>query len=334
MESILFIALIVSFLATFLVLPFWIRKTKQIGLIWEDMNKLNSEKVAGSGGIAVVLGFTFGVLVYIAIKTFYFNSPENLVEIFALLIVILLVSGIGLVDDLFGWHHGGLSVKSRIIFVLLSAVPLMVINVGTPEIYVPFVGVVNIGIIYALFFIPIAILGTTTTFNFLAGHNGLEASQGILVLGALAIMSWINGTSWLSLIVLCMIASLIAFLYFNKYPAKVFPGDVLTYAVGAMIAIMAILGNYEIFAVFIFIPYIFEVVLKSRGRLKKASFGEPQSDGSIKNKYNKIYGLEHLAIRILEKIKTSKKAYEWEVVLLINAFQLAIIIFAFLIYIF
>lgn len=334
MENILFIALIASFLVTFFVVPFWIRKAKQIGLIWEDMNKLESEKVAGSGGVAVVLGFTFGVLIYIAIKTFYFNSPENLVEIFAILAVILLVSGIGLIDDLFGWHHGGLSIRSRLLLVALAAIPLMVINVGNPEIYIPFLGSTNIGLLYSLLLVPLAIIGATTTFNFLAGYNGLETSQGILVLGALAIMSWMTGTTWLSLIALCMVASLIAFFWFNKVPAKIFPGDILTYAVGAMVAIMAILGNYELFAMFIFIPYILEVILKSRGRLKKASFGEPQKDGSVTNKYDKIYGLEHLAIRVLEKMKPSKKAYEWEVVLLINAFQLAIIILAFLIYIF
>jgi len=80
------------------------------------------------------------------------------------------------------------------------------------------------------------------------------------------------------------------FYIFNKYPAKVFPGDVLTYSVGAIIAITAILGNIEKIAVFFFIPYIIEVVLKSRGRLKKASFAEVQEDGSLKNRYNKFYG--------------------------------------------
>ncbi|HRZ85760.1 MAG TPA: glycosyl transferase family 4 [Candidatus Paceibacterota bacterium] len=332
MEELLIISLIISFGVVALLMPFWIKKAKQIGLIWDDMNKIKSEKVTGSGGIIVLLGFTLGVLSYIAIKTFYFKSGDNLIEIFSMLCVMLIVAIIGLIDDLLGWQHGGLSAKVRIILVAFAAIPLMVINAGHSEMYLPFIGNLNIGIIYALIVIPIAIVGCSTTFNFLAGFNGLEARQGILILSALAIISYIGGNSWLSIIALCMVLALLGFLIYNKIPAKVFPGDVMTYPIGALIAIMAILGNYERFALFIFIPYILETGLKLRGKLKKQSFGEPQNDGSLKNKYKHIYGLEHFAIWILEKIKPSKKVYEKDVVNLINLFQIIIIIFGFLIF--
>ena len=64
-----------------------------------------------------------------------------------------------------------------------------------------------------------------------------------------------------------MVGALIGFYIYNKFPAKVFPGDILTYSVGALIAGMAILGNFEKIAVFVFIPYIIETILKSRGKL-------------------------------------------------------------------
>ncbi|MEK6845975.1 MAG: glycosyl transferase family 4, partial [Nanoarchaeota archaeon] len=164
--------------------------------------------------------------------------------------------------------------------------------------------------------IPLGIVGASTTFNFLAGYNGLEARQGILLLTALAIASWFTGSSWLAVVLLCMVGALFAFLSFNSYPAKVFPGDVMTYSVGALIAIAAILGNIERFAVFIFIPYILEVFLKLKGRLKMESFALPQPDGSLSLRYPKIYGLEHLAIKIIGRIKG--KVYERDVVLFIN----------------
>ncbi|MFA6023181.1 MAG: glycosyltransferase 4 family protein [Candidatus Pacearchaeota archaeon] len=332
MEKLLFICVLISFLTTLFIMPKWIKRAKNAGLAGKDMHKNNDEKVAEAGGIGVILGFLLGVLIYIAIKTFYFQDSNNLVEIFALLCTILLISFVGMIDDILGWKIG-LGKRTRILFVLFASIPLMVINAGYPEISLPFFGVINFGIFYALIIIPLGMIGASTTFNFLAGYNGLEASQGILILSALAIVSEITGSSWLSLIALCMVASLIAFWIYNKYPSKVFPGDVLTYSVGGMIAIMAILGNYEMFAVFIFIPYIIEVGLKLRGKLEKESFGKPDKDGSIKNQYDKVYGLEHLAIKILEKIKSSKKAYEWEVVLLINLFQLLIIILGFFIFI-
>jgi len=190
---------------------------------------------------------------YIAINTFYFNSTENLIEIFALLSSLFLVSGIALIDDLFGWQHGGLSKRSRLILVVFAAIPLMVINAGESTM----MGI-EFGILYPLLLIPIGILGATTTFNFLAGYNGLEAGQGIIILSALSIVTYLTGNAWLSVIGMCMVASLLAFYIFNHYPAKVFPGDVLTYSVGALIAIMAILGNIEKIAIF----FLFLILLK------------------------------------------------------------------------
>jgi UDP-N-acetylglucosamine--dolichyl-phosphate N-acetylglucosaminephosphotransferase len=104
-----------------------------------------------------------------------------------------------------------------------------------------------------------------------------------------------------------------------------FPGDVLTYSVGALIAAIAILGEIEKIAIFFFIPYIIETVLKLRGKLKKESFAKVNEDGSLDMPYKKVYGLEHLAIKILKKIKKNKKVYEKEVVYLINIFQILII---------
>ncbi len=331
MNKTLFLAVFISFLTTLYILPSWIRRAKNAGLEGLDINKYENKKVSEAGGIIAILGFILGVLVYIAIQVFYFDSINNLIEVFALIGTILILAGIGLIDDILGWKIG-LGKWPRLLLVLFAAVPLMVINAGHHEIFLPFLGSTNIGIIYAIPLIPLGIIGTSVTFNFIAGYNGLEAGQGILILSALSIMSFLTGSSWLGLVGLCMVGALIAFLYFNRYPAKVFPGDVLTYPVGGLIGIMAILGNYELFAVFVFSPYILETILKLRGGLKKESFGDPQKDGSIKNKYDKIYGIEHLAIRIIEKIKPSKKAYESEVVILINFFQILLIVIGFLIF--
>ena len=333
MESLLFIPIILSFFITLISLPSWIRKAKQIGLIWEDMNKYDKPKnVAGSGGIVVIMAFIFGVLSYVAIKTFILDANTTTVKIFALLITILIASFIGFTDDIFGWVRGGLSAKLRLLLAFTAAVPLMVINAGYSIIEVPFFRTINMGIIYPVIFIPIGIAGAITTYNFLAGYNGLETGQGILIISGLSIVSFLTGSSWLALIGLCMVASLSAFYIFNKYPAKVFPGDILTYAIGALIAIMAILGNFERIAIFFFIPYIIETILKLRGKLKKQSFGIPQKDESLEAPYQKIYGLEHFAILALKKIKKDKKVYEREVVYFIWALQAIIIILGFIIF--
>ncbi len=330
MEPLIILTVFISFFCTYLAMPFWIKKAKQIGLLWEDMNKYDKQKnVAGSGGIIVVIGAIIGILTYIALQTFYFKRLDEVsIKIFAMTTSLLLVSGVGLIDDLFGWKKGGLSKRSRIALVFISAIPLMVINAGESSV----LGM-ELGLLFPLLIIPLGMIGATTTFNFLAGFNGLEARQGILLIGAMSLVTYLTGNSWLSVVGLCLIVSLIAFYMFNANPAKVFPGDTLTYAIGAAIACMAILGNVEKITLFFFIPYILETILKLRGGLKKQSFGKPNPDGSLDLLYDKIYGLEHLSIYLLKKIKPNKKVYENEVVNLINIFQIIIIILGFLLFI-
>lgn len=326
MNNILIIPLLMSFFGVLFGMPLWIKQAKKLELVWEDMHKIGHPKnVSGSGGIIVLASFVISILIYIAIQTFKFDSVLGQVEIFAILASILIVGFIGFIDDIFGWKRGGLPRRFRILLIIFAAIPLMVINAGESTM----LGI-DFGLWYPLFLIPLGIVGVTTTFNFLAGYNGLESSQGIIILTALAIVTYLTGNAWLSLIALCMIFALLAFYIFNKTPALVFPGDVLTYSIGAMIAIMAIMGNVEKIAVFFFIPYIIEVILKSRGKLVKESFSNINEDGTLSMRYDKVYGLEHLAVYILNK--TSWKATEKRVVYIINLFQILIITIGFLIF--
>lgn len=331
MEAILLVTIFISFFCTYLTMPFWIRKARRIGLVWRDMNKPKQLKnIAGSGGLVVVFGFLLGVLLYIAIKTFYFkNDGEITSYIFAIFSVLFFSLIVGFVDDLFGWQKGGLSVRSRVLLILLAAIPLVVINAGESTV----LGI-NLGILYPLIVVPVGVLGATMTFNMLAGYNGLEAGQGIIILSALAIVTFLTGNSWLSIVALCMVASLFAFYIFNRNPAKIFPGDVLTYAVGALIASIAILGNIEKIALFFFIPYFLEVILKIRGKINIKSsgfvqnFGVPNSDGSLELRYKKIYSVTHLALFILKKFK--KKVYENDVTHFVYMLQIVIVLLGFL----
>lgn len=324
--TLFFPIIMISFLVAFSIFPLWIRRAKTEGMTSKDVHKKGKKEVAEGGGIPVLTGFVVGVMLYLAVKTFVFNDKTHAIDLFGMLGVLLFASVVGMVDDLLGWKKG-LSKRTRIILILFSAVPLMVLNAG--------VSVVmgwEIGLFYPLIFIPLGIVGATTTFNFLAGYNGLEVSQGVILLTSLSIVTFITGDPWLSVISMCMVASLMALYLFNKYPARIFPGDITTYAVGAMIACIAIIGNIEKIAIFFFIPYILETVLKLRGKLKVESFGKLNNDGSLDPPRKKVYGLEHIAIKLIKKIKRNGKAYEWEVPIVINIFQLIIIALGFIIF--
>jgi len=334
MTEILLVVLIVlmSFLLSFYFTKWWIRLATMNGLVGKDMNKFKKPLVAEAGGIAVITAIVFSILFYIALKVFVLTSESNMIGILALLMTLILAGFIGFIDDILGWKKG-LKQWQKLLMTLPAAFPLMVISAGQHSMNIPFIGEVGFGLIYPLILIPIAIMGTSNGYNILAGYNGLEAGLGIVIFSFLGIVAASNNAVWLSVIALIIVASLIAFLLFNRYPSKVFPGDSLTYPLGVLVGCFAILGNMEKIALFLFIPFIIEGVLKLRSKLEAENFGIPKKDDSLSAPYNKTYSLTHFAINTLKTLKPSKKVYEKEVVGFLIGFELLIAIILLVVYI-
>ncbi|MBW2999946.1 glycosyl transferase family 4 [Candidatus Woesearchaeota archaeon] len=328
MLSKIYLPLAVSFLVTLIVIPIWIRRAKAHRLVSRDMHK-PGKRVAELGGLAVLCGFFTGMLAYVAAEVFLSGITSNMMMVFAALFSVLIAGIIGLVDDILGWKIG-LRKYQKLILTIAIAFPIIAINAGDSLITLPFIGKMNVGLLYPFVLIPLGLIGASNGFNIIAGYNGLEAGMGIVILSALGYISLITNSPVAAILAFCMVAALIAFLIFNIYPAKIFPGDILTYPVGALIAIIAIFGNIEKFALILFIPYFIEGFLKLRGMFQKESFGKVSKDGSLVRPYKKFYGLEHVAISLLRKIK--RKAYEWEVTLLLILIEIIIALFVILYY--
>ena len=330
MEPLLFSCFLVSFLVTIFIIPKWIRKSKIMGLVGKDMNKPDKPKVPEAGGIAVIVGAVVGVLLYIFLNTFYFSSTFGLIEIFAVVTTILLAGFVGFIDDILGWKTG-VRQTTKILSTVPIAIPLAVVNAGYSIMSIPYFGAVDFGFIFPLLIIPLGIIGATNGYNMLAGYNGLESSMGIVILGALGIVAWVSGSSWVSMIAFCMLFALIGFLLYNKTPARIFPGDSLTYAVGAMIACVAILGNMERVAVILFVPYFFDMAMFIRFRFfeKKKhveAFAKVNEDGSLELPHEKIYDFMHLVLWFLKKVK--EKVSERDVVLTAVGIEILLAAFA------
>lgn len=306
-----------------LLTPHWIKRAQKAGLTGKDIHKNNDQVVAEMGGIVVLLGFMIGIMGFIAMRVFLLEANSNIASILAVLTAILIAGIIGIIDDILGWKIG-LRQWQKPVLTLLVAAPIMAVNAGTRLMHLPFLGLTDLGLLYPLLIIPGIILMTTNGFNMLAGYNGLETGQGIIILSTLAYFAAITGSSWTAVVALCMVAALLGMLVFNKYPASVFPGDTLTYSVGALAGIIAIMANLEKVIIILFIPYILEFILKLRGKFQKESFAQVQEDGTLRPRYEKIYGLEHIAVRIFNKLKI--KTTERKVVYLLHGFQLCFVI--------
>lgn len=307
----------VTFFSTFLLTQKWIESTKDAKLLGKDMNKYEKPLVSRSGGIAVALSVCFSLMMYIFLKRFYWNTERNVVEAFAISATVLLACFIGFTDDILGWKRG-LTQFQKFLLTIPIALPLMVINAPHTIMTLPYpIGPVDFGLVYPLLLVPVGVIGAANGFNLLAGYNGLEAGMGLVIFTTFGVAGLIVERYWISLIAFIASASLLAFLYFNWYPAKVFPGNSFTYSIGSIIAAIAILGDLERLAVWIFFLYFIEGLLYFRARaVDKAgdvqAFGIPNEDGSLEMPYEKIYDTTHFAIWLLKKVK--EKVYEKDIV--------------------
>jgi len=328
-DTFLLFSIALTFFSSVVLCRWWIRRAHDSDLVGKDMHKISRQKVAEVGGLPVLFAFLFGILIFVGAKTFYFGNLAYEREIFAAVLTIAIIAMIGFIDDILGWKIG-LRQWQKPLLCLFAALPVMMINSGVSHMNLPFFGLVELGILYALIVVPIIISGAANGFNMLAGYNGLEAGMGIIILGALGFIVWqVQGLSHVAMIAAIMIAALLGFLIFNKHPAKVFPGDTLTYMVGATIAVVAILGNVEKAAFILFIPYFIEFFLKSRGGFRKESFAHVRDDGYLEKPYDKIYGLEHLMIAVLNRIgiKATEKRVVYSIYLIETVFVLLMIYF-------
>lgn len=288
--SVVGLVLFTALVITLIITPWIARQLVKVRISGIDMHKKNKPVLAEMGGLSIVAGFTAAMLVAIVA-----TRGLSLVDLFAAMTTILIVAIIGIGDDLFQLRQ---DVKA--VLPVLAALPLMAIMAGQYDMALPFIGRVNFGIFYPLLLVPIGITGGANALNMLAGLNGLEAGNGIIMHGtilisALLIKSQEPNAIYAAIISAAMVGALLAFYYYNRFPAKLFPGDVGTLTIGASLAVSVILGNMEKLGMILIVPYFAELFLKWRCRFRGQSFGILRNDGTIAPP-QKVCSLTHVVM--------------------------------------
>jgi len=315
------IIFLVSFLSVFLIMPYAIRYLKRIGLTVKDQNKKDKPLIPISGGLPVMGGVFLGLMTYVFIRTFFSGDSALHLPFFAAITTILLITFIGFIDDSIIKKNkdqsSGLKQWQKPLLTLIAAVPLMAISAGDSIMTLPFMGHINFGIFFPLLIIPIIVIIAANMVNLLAGMNGLEAGLGLVYTGMLGLYAAVHQNYFAAVLCLATFASLLAFLKFNWVPARIFPGDSLTYLLGAVLACVAVLGNMEKSVIIVSIPFVIEFFLKLRSRFRAASFGN-YKNGKIANIYgNKVYSLTHVFSR-------TQKFTEKQIVIFLMIFEFLI----------
>lgn len=257
---------IVSFLVAFFSVPILIKKFKKAGITGKDIHKLGKPDTPEMGGLSIVAGLVSGVLCAVALSTltssYIFNYSfiifSDLTALYAALTTILIIAIIGIFDDLVSLRH---SIKT--LLPIFASVPLVAIAAGDPYVSIPFLGSFYLPIIYPLILIPIGVTVMANLTNMFAGFNGMEAGLGLMVSLGLLPIALKSGSMEAIVLLLGLSGALTAFLFYNKYPAKIFCGDVGTLTIGGTLAAVIILGNFEVAGVIVMIPYLIDFAIKA-----------------------------------------------------------------------
>ncbi|MBI1978616.1 MAG: hypothetical protein HYS62_00975 [Candidatus Aenigmarchaeota archaeon] len=304
MVFVILISLIVAFLATFFATRFLIKFLLNAGIVGIDQHKKDKPKLPSSGGMCVSIGILAGLLTYIGLTTFLYGVSNEVLYLFAIISSVLIVTLVGLFDDLNVRSkmtksknemdiRVGLPQWLKPILTLPGAIPLMVVSAGVSTMSLPFIGAVDFGIIYPLLLIPIGVVGASNAINMLGGFNGSETGMGIVYMAALALFALMSQNS-IAPLFLIVTVSLIAFVFYNWFPAKILPGDSLTYLLGALVVSGIIVGNMEKLGILLLLPFIVEFFLKLRSGFKASCLGKIRADGKLNPPYGKkIYSLTH-----------------------------------------
>lgn len=230
-----------AFFITFALTPVLKDRLGRMGITAPDLHKPDRAEIPEMGGIAILTGFSMPV-----IAGYFFYQEAGLL---AGLAAVLLVGGLGIIDGV-----KALSPLQKV--VSLTLVGAILIPFSKPSILS-----YNLGIWY-LIFVPIFFMFACNFTNMLAGFNGLEIGTGAIASFGMAVVAYTNHSADGFILSSAMCGALLAFLYYNRYPAKVFPGDVGTLIIGAALFASMILSKAELLGAIIFIPYAADAALK------------------------------------------------------------------------
>ncbi len=250
-----------------LIGPTMIRRLNyhQIGQVVRDDGPQTHLSKAGTPTMGGAL-----ILVSIALSTLLWSDLSNH-YVWVTLLVTMLYGAIGWVDDyrkVFRKNTAGLSARWKLLWQtiigLAAATTLYYTAFSTVETsyIVPFFKDVSIsiGILY-IAFSCFCIVGFSNAVNLTDGLDGLAILPTVMVGGALGVIAYLAGNTVFSdylnipyvvgsgevvIFAGALVGSGLGFLWFNTYPAQIFMGDVGSLALGAALAVMAIISRHEI----------------------------------------------------------------------------------------
>lgn len=275
LSQILFYAL-VSFGISLLLYPAYIRllqrvkagKTIRENAATGEKSEIFSKMHAHKQGTPTMGGGMFLIVMLVMILGSFLlqhfgwigNSLWNAKESYIILFGFFSMGLIGLVDDFLNIkNYGkvkGLSARAKLIGMVIFSAWIsyrFYVKLGIDYINLwPIAWKIEVWILFPILTF-IATITIVNAINITDGLDGLAGGTMAIILVSLAIVTFLNGTYIATTVVCILVAVLVAFLFFNINPAKVFMGDSGAFALGGLLASLIYLLNMRFW---ILIPFL------------------------------------------------------------------------------
>ena len=264
-REIIFLRIVSSMVISFLICLFLTKKmikkskNKQVERKYLDTHLIKNGTTSGGGK-------AFFVATIVSFFLMGFGLPFGY-KIMALIFATSVFFLIGLLDDeskvKFN-SYKGLSAKIRVILEFIVVIYLIVILKNTPidlkSIRVPIFDInINIAPIYLLF-LAIVMIGTSNSVNLTDGLDGLASGLVMICVAPFILLAILNKEYVIAIYLSSLIGALMAFLYYNFHPAKIFMGDCGSLYLGSVMGCISIILRNEVVLFISGFIFVFEAI--------------------------------------------------------------------------
>ncbi|PUA34217.1 MAG: hypothetical protein B9J98_01095 [Candidatus Terraquivivens tikiterensis] len=256
MSTMLLASFILSALLSYALVPAAKGLAKRANLFGVDVHKSWRPLVPKIGGVSIFIGVTSSAL----ITSFLFSIFDN--RVLAFITSTALAAIVGLWED-----FRELNPVLKPALLAVAGLPIVLMGAYHPYPNLPFVGKRMLTVLYPIL-VPIAFTVVANAVNSMDVLNGSMAFTSIVAASAIFLISLIKGNILPAYLCTMLLGSLAVFAYYNRYPARLFPGNVGSLYVGASLISIAIIGSMEIALLIAILPQImneFHIIYSMRG---------------------------------------------------------------------
>lgn len=155
---------------------------------------------------------------------------------------------IGFIDDLMNLYgkNAVAGLRAPVKFAMISALGLFLgwffaVKLGWTALNVPFYGTLDIGVVGMILLFAFSVVATGNAVNISDGMDGLAGGLAMMAYGSYGVIALLQEQWYLAGFCIVVVGALLAYTWFNVYPARFMMGDTGSFALGAGLGAVAVL---------------------------------------------------------------------------------------------